>query len=572
MTGDPVPKRKSISIIACALLLQGCAVFSIGEPDLLADQEVVVELARRPRIRYQVALAPLRYPYKAKPLPKVSGGGILVGLLGLGGNEDDKEHAEDPEPTLFRPELSLKEKNRFSAGLANALGRVFEGQALQLVAARNPSKDPLEARSARLTEAESQGAQIVVEASLLDNQIHYLSFNTLGNIADLLLLFTFPPFHVFVPDETFEARMELQLDFYDVRDPRAPIWSKRFLGKAEQTLNEFEHGIVYTNPVSSIFSGKTAGQFSGSNWKRVYEGLLPNAELDLQRDVVVGVDQALRNALRSPDVRDQLDQGSPDQARLYTVIIGRNAPGCAFAEDDARELDALLARRAGQAAAHRRLLTGKVTAPALMAAIKSLRSKQVDRVLIYYAGQGSLSADEGAIMLADGPLPLPRLARSCEALNAGQLAFVLDTSFWGERSRARGRGRRSASDAPEDGKPDILATLARPSRRWQVLCAVQPGQVTGEYRRHGLLTGLLLQVLQRSGKLDLDAASEAIARRLSRRSEAFLGRAHRLSHEPSEGREPFLLTAPARVPAKPRPSKTRSSRNKGSAKAKAKAP
>jgi hypothetical protein len=79
-------------------------------------------------------------------------------------------------------------------------------------------------------------------------------------------------------------------------------------------------------------------------------------------------------------------------------------------------------------------------------------------------------------------------------------------------------------------------------RGWQVLCAAGAGQTTGEYENRGLLTGLLLDRLERvSEEISLATLEARVVDRFAKRSRAWLGGEHGLFSGPAKGRREFLL-------------------------------
>src|SRR6185436_11613369 len=86
--------------------------------------------------------------------------------------------------------------------------------------------------------------------------------------------------------------------------------------------------------------------FDGAQWRQVYEGLAPHADLALERDLAREIDSRLRSVLQSPQIRERLTRGDAGHARLYAVVVGQSSGEARCAEFDAREVAKLLREKA----------------------------------------------------------------------------------------------------------------------------------------------------------------------------------------------------------------------------------
>lgn len=524
--------RYAASAIALGILLMGCAV--APPPPLSEDASL-----RPPAIPldFHLVIATVTSAYPALPI------------------RDDApalSEAKDEAIAGFAPAMDQSQIGALTATLSEALG-LISSHPVQTIsreaggAAQGPELGapeqtrPLGQGSAGIfAEAEDRGAQLVVSATLSANRLAYLGHHPVATIADLSVLTGAPPWHWFIPDERFSLRREIVLQVHDVRSPGRPLYETVLRGEASMVLNEFEHGIILFNPFR-VFMDERAERYRSTNWRRVYEALAPHADRALQRALVADFRNGLLPLLRAPELRERLRRGDPSKARLYALLIGADRGSVRHAADDARAL-AVALKRAGLSSARVQLITGEVGRKDIEQGLARLASvKAVDRVLVFFAGQGQQTAKGQSLRLhGEERFALAELAEGFKAIPSEHVAFVLDSSFGDARRQSPG-ARSTADSLPKAADPGAyLAPLAQGRRGWQVLCAADHDQISGEYRGQGLLTGMILDQL-RSGEQDLGRITQAIGARYARRSHALLGGSHRPVLLPAEGRAPFAL-------------------------------
>lgn len=512
--------RRVSTVALLALGLGGC--FSIAPPPTLIEDPALASDVTLRKIDLAVSLAPIRASRALRP-------------------EEGAPAAADDAPLSYRPPVTAKELGSLTGRLKDALDLAFTRRAEVL---GPEAEDGAGAREAMFREAERRGAQVIMTAELLEDRLDYRGFSAVGWFFDFSLLTGAPPFHWWVPDERFELSRRLEVAFYDVRDQARPLYRTEITAAVERSLNEFQHEIVIFNPIRGLWDSG-AGRYSENNLKAVYEGLGAHADRELQIELLKTVTNGLGPLLSSTDIRERLRRGDPARARLYGVFVGQDTGQVKRASADARAFSQLLQRRFDLLPAHARLIDGPVSRRELFTAIKSLRTKAVDRLLFFFAGQGGQDGAGQHLVLSGGDrVGLEELAGAFSGVAAENLAFIIDASF-GDAARAGLPGARTAPGAGplQGGAAGYLGPLIDLDRGWQVICAAGPDEVTGEFRDQGLLTGLLLERLSAAeDRVELGACAEACAERFARRARALLGGPHALFRAPSgASRRPFVL-------------------------------
>jgi hypothetical protein len=318
-----------------------------------------------------------------------------------------------------------------------------------------------------------------------------------------------------------------------------------------------------------LFPTWTAGgRYDGDQWKKVYDILNRHADRALQKNLITDLDQNLRARLQIPRIRQDLEFGSIERQRFYSVVIGQDQAdskskqdGTRYASKDAQSVHELLGKMKGQKQSV--LLSGEVSKKKVLEALANLRTKSVDKVLFYFSGQGLHKNGRGqGLLLAKGEiLWLSELRQAFAKVQAKNVAFVFDASFGGRAYRALNKGRRTAANTERAKAPEgYLSVLADEKRGWQVLCSASSNQATGEYRSHGLLSGLFIEKLKSGQRTNLKEMGQELKAALGSRSEVLFGRRHSPFWLPKNGRRNFLIVPePIKKPAK----STSSTRNKG---------
>lgn len=518
--------RRAVAFAALLLapLLGGCT--SVPSPAaVLEDRELLSRLVPR-GIKERVLIAPLKVEYEVHDF--------------AGGR---------PREAGFRPQLSGEQTRQMGESIRQALAYVAREPVETLALEQAAPPSAAEVSADWLQAAEDRGAQLLITGSLVENRISFLGSSSGGQLLDFFILVMAPPFHWWVEDEGFLVERRLELSVWDVRDGSRPVYTTTVTGRDERFLNEFQHGIVLLNPVRATLGDGGPDRFEAYQWKGVYEGLAPHADRALLGNLLQTVSNELRPLLALPRVRERIERGDPSTARFYALVIGQNKGSASCAEADAKRVASVLRRRGGVRPGHLVTLLGDVTPSRIKEAVTSLRTKAVDRVLIYFAGQGFQDAGGQSLVLSgEGRLPVAELAAAArESLAAEQVLFVLDTSFGGGE-RGRRRGSRTApgslASLPDGGAAGYLAPLQDRERGWRVMCPARHDEVTGEYKGSGLFTGLLLEALEDGEDgLGARAALAQINARFRRRALVLLGGAHNVFCAPDRGMPDLTLVS-----------------------------
>ncbi|MDF1666390.1 MAG: caspase family protein [Planctomycetota bacterium] len=484
-------------LVLLSILLTACT--SIAAPKSLKTDTAFLDQFRGQSIENHLLIAPIVTEYQSRDFAEAA--------------------LEDPKAT-YRPSLSSTEQKTLTDKVRDALSAVFTEPVDVLASLPGDGSS-----SSLFRQAEDRGAQLLMTGTLLENRVSYNGYNIVGWFFDVHSLFGFPPSHWWIPDERFSVIRCLRLRFYDVRLPKEALYEVELTGESEQTLNEWQHGIVPFNPVRALFDN--GERFGVSQWKTVYKGLADHADRDLQNNLLREMVTGLRPLLKSPTIRKRLENGDPAQARVYSILIGQNYGSTKRAVTDAEAFAKVCQSRLGTETIHSKLITGPVQAKNILATVAKLRVKAVDRLIVYYSGQGLNDVGGQSLLLSGGErLPLSKLAEALKKLKTKKISIILDTSF-GDSKRARVMGGRTAAGSrPGTAQSPFLRPLLEDS--WQLMCAAKAGQTTGEVDNHGLLTGFLLSVIQKDKILDFQALHDEISSRYSRRSHALLGGQHQL--------------------------------------------
>lgn len=484
-------------VVLFSVLLTACT--SISPPKSLKTDTDFLDQFRGQSIENNLLIAPIVTEFQSRDFTEAA--------------------LEDPRAT-YRPSLASTEQKTLTDKVRDALSAVFT-EPVDILASL-----PGDGSSTSLfRQAEERGSQLLMTGTLLENRVSYNGYNVVGWFFDVHSLLGFPPSHWWIPDERFSVIRRLRLRFYDVRLPKEALYEVELIGESEQTLNEWQHGIVPFNPVRALFDN--GERFGVSQWKTVYKGLVEHADRDLQNNLLREMVTGLRPLLKSPTVRQRLQSGDPAQARVYSILIGQNRGPTKSAVSDAQAFAKLCQSRLGTQATHSKIFTGTVKAKDILRAVKKLRIKAVDRLIFYFSGQGRSDAEGQSLLLSGGDIiPLSALAAALKTLKTKNISVILDTSF-GDPKRARILGGRTASKSLSGTDKDLyLRPLLEDS--WQILCAARAGQTTGELDNHGLLTGFLLVLIPKGKDLDFQIIHKKMSGRYTRRSHALLGGQHQL--------------------------------------------
>lgn len=533
---------KSLQI--ALLLLFSSACMNIDPPPALKDSRQYLDnIVEDIEFRDRVLIAPVRTLYETRDFP------------------GDKEGASPARPEIpnnedrilayYDPPLSSTEKDELNLFIEQTLKTNFR-QKDQVKSFQSKTHAGDKVTDEELFQAaESQGAQLVMRVDLVENRIAYVGNEEFDQVWDTTLVVLFPPFHAWIADEMFVCTRQLNINFYDVRDPRRPLHTMVVRGRHRRDLNEFQHGYVLENG----FQGwsESTDRFTGKNWRRVYDGFLPHVQQNLAVEMLKSVQSGLKTILDSPWIRDQLERGSPERARTVALILGQNHGQAKSAKADAEAFYDVLTRRFRVQPIHVRKLVGEaVTVEQVLQAMNSLKTKAVDQFLFYFSGQGMRTRQGENLVLSSGKvLPLKKLAEAFKTVRAENIATILDCSF-DDAKRGSGRGSRTAKGSVSTKfQSDYLQVLTREPGR-QVLAAAGFGAVTGESRGFGLMTGLLVrQMKEEQSDLDLKSLELLIEDKFTRSSRARLGRPYTLFSRPNGGRKSFVLKLrPTEVKAK----------------------
>lgn len=452
----------------------------------------------------------------------------------------------DGQSLVYRPPIEASDLDKLSSDFQAVIQRLFKSP-LDIINAKSNSTDAQ--RRLLFQTAESKGAELVLELKLIQNQLKYVGPNSIAWLCDLLLGISAPPWHWWIPDESFELSRSVEVNLYDVRDRQKPIYQTTISGVEKQTLNEFQHSIVLFNPILSLWTDAKE-RYGRENWEVVYKGFEPHAQQALCRNLIESLSITLKAQLESPILKERLERGDPAEARLYAVVVGQNFGSARSAEADAKAFAKTLLERFGLPKIHM-ILAEKNESPAvLLKRLEMLRTKAVDRILFYFSGQGIQTNRGQALLFSNGQkLSLSRLAESFKKLRSENVAFILDTSF-GDTLRGVKKGSRTApgslSSLPPEAEARYLSPLYSRSRGWQVLCPAAHDEMTGEFRKQGHFTSLLIKFLKgQKQRLNIQKVVSGVEDDLSRRGRVLFGGPHNLIWRPRQDRKPFSLKSSA---------------------------
>lgn len=512
----------------------------ISPPKEFSKEVEFLESVKGKPFTQGIALSPIRQSYKVYEFPTV------------GKNSNEYEDSSSCHPSLAPEEQVVLETQ-----IGQAVEVLFGDKVTKLGSAADDENETPEQRTQRYCrEAETLNSQMFMDLELKVNRVTAKGPIFGWSLAEFIG-FCFYPFHVIIPNERFEVYKELVVRIYDARKPSAPIYETVITGSDSRRFNELEHGMnllnsprYYSNVVFGFPAESTAGgRYDGDQWQKVYESLSPHADRALQKNLISTLNQSLRETLKNPKIRRELEFGDPNNAMTFTFCVGQDQPnskgradGTRFAVKDAENVHAQLLKTAGPQ--QNLLFRGSVKKSELVTALTNLRTKSVDRVLFYFSGQGihREGSGQGLLLANRDILWLNELKEIFLKVPAQNVAFIFDTSFGGQSYRALTRGRRTGPGSEKVGAEDeYLAPIFDTNRGWQVICSASCHEATGEYRSQGLFTGLFLEKLKSSSSLELSTLGDDLSALVSSRSEALFGRAHKPFRAPASGRREFLL-------------------------------
>lgn len=565
---------KSLALALCASLLVGCN--SLAEkPKSVVENSSFIQPFRSEQIaNLKVSVAPVRVSYKAGRFdePPVIGPGISYEALTGPVNSDEKDPEAPAEQQLdtllaYDPPLLKPELEGYESDLKAVLEILFEkdpeflGEVAEYENMVKQGRAQDVAALCRL--AEVRGSQLLMTTEILSNRMSYKGMTKGGWTVDLALVFAFfpLPFHCWVQNEYFDYERRVRIRCYDVRDPKNVVYDTVVKGNIYEGLHEFQHGYVLFNSIRAIWD--TTERFDKENWQQVHTLLTPHVKTNLQKNMLLEFGTRFGGILKTPTISRRLESGDPSQARLYAIVVGVNNGTAQFAENDAKNFYKFLQSRSDMKDSYGKLFTGAVKPKDLIKHIESLATKEVDRVVFYFAGQGRQenTGRQELILNSSQFVTLDDLGEAFSKLKASNVAFILDTSFGdpkrGEGKRAgKSKGGRtaigSAARLPKEKKSFHLKGLQKKSS-WRVMCAAPHDGVTGEYQGQGILTGLLLKKLNSANsEMGMNAVHDSIADRFSKRSRGQFGVPYSIQYKAVGLKREFSLVTKekTRQPAK----------------------
>lgn len=562
---------KSLALALCASLLVGCN--SLAEkPKSVVENSSFVRPFRSEQIpKLKVSVAPVQVSYSSGRFdePPVIGPGISYEALDgplQDGEKDPDAPAEQQLDTLlaYDPPLLKPELEGYESDLKAVLEILFEedpeflGEVAEYENMVKQGRAQDIAALCRL--AEVRGSQLLMTTEILSNRISYKGMTKGGWTVDLALVFAFfpLPFHCWVQNEYFDYERRVRIRCYDVRDPANVVYDTTVKGNIYEGLHEFQHGYILFNSVRAIWD--STERFDKENWQQVHALLTPHVKANLQKNMLLEFGTRFGGILKTPTIARRLESGDPSQARLYAIVVGVNHGSSKFAEADAKSFYQFLQTRTDMKDSYGKLFTGAVKPADLTKHIESLATKEVDRVIFYFAGQGrqEVTGRQELILSPSQFITLSDLGESFLKLKASNIAFVLDTSF-GDAKRGEGKrggkskgGRTaigSATRLPKDKKSFHLRGLQK-RNTWQVMCAAPHDGVTGEYQGQGILTGLLLKKLNDArSEMGLSVAYDSIADRFSKRSRGQFGVPYSIQYKSVGLKREFALVSRSKTVA-----------------------
>jgi hypothetical protein len=524
-------------LFALLILLGHCGCAGVTTMISLENEELRKSINNNP-IKYKLVIAPLKIRYKVKP-------------FGAEGAPDSAEkNAEQPSAlraiASYQPMLRDDEKAAMQALIEETLKLSFGKDNLEVIGEEPSDAGAAMSDTALFHEAEARGAELLLKVEVTENRLNYLGVDRIGQFWDTVLFFGAPPFHIYWDDEIFESQRTLTLEFYDVREGLLERY--QVISTVEQKLDEPDHGYIFFNSLRAW--GSNPDRFQLENWQKVYEGFRPSRDKDLQNKLIKKIDREFRRVLQSPKYEDDLTRGDPKTARLYAVIVGQNNGSCQFAEADVKRLSDVLLATNSLVKKHLFATISKVKKKTIIDNIGKLRTKAVDRVLFYFSGQGR-QTKKGELELVldkDKSLSIKDLAFAFREVRAENIAFVIDSSF-NDPTPGEDVGSRTHRDSLKSSTPKekYLNELISSKRGWQLLCAASNGEVSGEYAKAGMFSGLLLKRLEKAkDDVSLKGLVQFIAEPLRERGKGRLGKAITPFFRPLEGKKTFLLIGRAK--------------------------
>jgi hypothetical protein len=565
---------KLMSLLGCLALGLGCNALAETPKSVVDDAAFIAPFRSEKIANLKVTVAPVKVSYKSGAFdgkPSIEPGMSFEQV----GAESSESEAKDQLDVLlaYDPPLDTPDLEGYEKDLKAVLSVLFEktpdflGEVQEYRDIVKQGKTEDVSSLCRL--AEVRGSQLLMTTEILSNRLSYKGMTKGGWSIDLALTFAFfpLPFHCWVGNEFFDFERQVRIRCYDVRNPKEALYDTTVKGRVYEGLHEFQHGFVFLNPVRALWD-KTE-RFEKENWEQVHALLSPHLKANLQKNLLLEFGTRLGGIIKTPTVRRRLELGNPDQSRLYAVVVGKNYGSSAHAETDAKSFYKLLQDRSAMKESYGRLFTGKIDPKELISHIENLATKEVDRVVFYFAGQGrqELTGRQELVLGMSKYVTLDRLGDAFAKIKATNVAFILDTSFGsfkrGQSSKTgKSRGGRSAlGSATRLAKDKTALHLNGLQKRsdWQVLCATPHDGVTGEYRGQGILTGLLLNKLnQSSSELGLIAVYQSIQKRYSQRVRSQFGFPYPVVFRAVGLKREFLLVTRARskAPAKKPGNKT----------------
>jgi hypothetical protein len=348
------------------------------------------------------------------------------------------------------------------------------------------NKEERDPRRAMCRAAEDAGAQLVAQLEITSLRAAFVERKLPWWPVNAFLFWGIGIFPVvFIPDEEYKVAVKANVVVLDARTGEALVDLRDYHKEYSASFNDFQRGWS----AESVFFLHEAFLVAGyEDFIGPFRNLWPHLRERLLAEALDDLRQQLPDAVEAS--REVLEKGDPERPRTYALLIAsknppllpgvpkEDRPHALAADDDARELRRYLRE---SDSVHPQDLFNVVDTKSARAEIREAldtigrRSRQHDRVIIYYSGYGTAdAAGDPQLVLDDGLLPLRRLREWCqEKLHRNpHVALLLDTSF-GSQRKERGRNYPGGGDP----KPGFLSTLGADPDRWTILAAARGGQI-----------------------------------------------------------------------------------------------
>jgi hypothetical protein len=526
-------RELSLFILLLSSLTSACSAPAPRARSLRAETDFLATIGAD-RLSSRILIAPIEANYKPIELTEPP---VIADQAAI---QSATETHAGALPTLayYQPSLTDNELKSLSGDSKSWFSYLFEEASIDTISLEGLDRftkedlanlNKIERIKALCVEAENRGGELLAVIEIVANQLSYKGPDQGALSLDLWMTFFFFPLNGYVDDELFEFRRQARVSLYDVRSPQAALHSYEVDGFYQQSLEEWQHGFIFLNGYKAWRGVPIQERFDNDNWQRVHAFMSPGCQLEFQKKFILELRTTVRDIFNRPEIQAKLRDGSPDQARLYTICIGQNTDKTRFAEADAQTVHKFLLEQAKVMPAHAWLATGDVTREDVLKKIDSLSIKSVDRVLFFFAGQGFQNKNGQSLCLTGSQsISLGEISDGFIGRPVKQIAFILDTSFGASRRSQLYGGRTrsgSLSALPKRLQERYLGPLIR-SLRWRVLCAVPHDGTASEVedRGHGLLTYLLLEQLRLAKDAPtLDAIEAAIESRYKKISQGIMG-------------------------------------------------